>query len=398
MKQGRAKISIGRRDFEDVLGRPDRLTQQGVQSTSHSFSCLRSQSPPSWRHTEPTTESKAQLPSVTPWPVRLWDAQLGARPRTWDRTGLLAHAPFMCKYTPTDPRTSDSLPVLIPLLRENILSTSASATVIALDQTLLALRQVNVHRTGTPDVLFVGAMSGVFDAAGLGARVSVKSGGGAISVFAFPPGRSVESLLQALSLPSMIIAPILTAIAAAAWPTHRVRHDVDAPVLAPKDASALLRHDSSPALLFSVLVLALAELRCAGTARAAGKGATYVRRRSIPNDSSSGGDGDSRVSIPFPRAVSGEYGGAPSLSSFNTPLQSQSPSFDRAPFNELLSGNVNSPLPLLRRGRFQSEVDGESLRRRPHPNSYDQFGAKPWRSRFESMVNLSVVRRRAQAI
>ncbi|KAH9056269.1 hypothetical protein EDB87DRAFT_1687712 [Lactarius vividus] len=297
-----------------------------------------------------------------------------------------------------DPRTSDSLPALIPLLRENILSTSAFATVIALDQTLLALRQVNVHRTGTPDVLLVRAMPDAFDAAGLDARVSVNSGGGAISEFAFPPGCRVDSLLQALSLPPMIIVPILTAVAAAAWPTHRVRHGVDAPVLAPKDASTLLRHDSSPALLLYVLVLALAESHCTGTALAAGKGATYVRRRRIPNDSSSGRDGDTRVSIPFPCAVSGEYGGAPSLSSFNTPSQSQSPSFDHAPSNELPSGNVNSPLSLLPRGWFQSEVDGERLRRRPHLNSYDQFGAKPWGSRFESMVNLSVARRRVQAI
>jgi hypothetical protein len=44
------------------------------------------------------------------------------------------------------------------------------------------------------------------------------------------------------------------------------------------------------------------------------------------------------------------------------------------------------------RGRFQSEVDGSSSRRRrPRPNSYDEFGIQPMRrSRFESMVNLGV--------
>ncbi|KAH9028033.1 hypothetical protein EDB83DRAFT_2179751, partial [Lactarius deliciosus] len=41
-------------------------------------------------------------------------------------------------------------------------------------------------------------------------------------------------------------------------------------------------------------------------------------------------------------------------------------------------------------GRFQSEVDGASSRRRPRSNSYDEFGAKPRRSLFESMVNLGV--------
>jgi len=42
------------------------------------------------------------------------------------------------------------------------------------------------------------------------------------------------------------------------------------------------------------------------------------------------------------------------------------------------------------RGRFQSEVDGASWHCRPRPNSYDEFGAKPRRSCFESMVNLGV--------
>jgi hypothetical protein len=53
------------------------------------------------------------------------------------------------------------------------------------------------------------------------------------------------------------------------------------------------------------------------------------------------------------------------------------------------TSSANSPS-LIPRGRFQSEVDGSSSRRRPRPNSYDEFGAKPRRSRFESMVNLGV--------
>ncbi|KAH9041218.1 kinase-like domain-containing protein [Lactarius pseudohatsudake] len=124
----------------------------------------------------------------------------------------------------------------------------------------------------------------------------------------------------------------------------------------------------------------------------------YVPRRSSPDDGGSGGDGDSLVLIPFPRAVSGEYGGASSSSPFNTPLQSQSPSFDPvecATSNErgaslTTPGNVDSPSSLLPRGRFQSEVDGANSRRRPRLNSYDGFGAKPRRSRFESVVNLGV--------
>ncbi|KAH8996585.1 kinase-like domain-containing protein, partial [Lactarius deliciosus] len=195
----------------------------------------------------------------------------------------------------------------------------------------------------------------------------------------------------------MAIAPPLAAAAAAAAarrPTHRARHSVDAPVLAPKDASALLHRDSSPDA--ASLGLGPSPGRVAlrrNSTRSGQRSGIYVPRRSSPDDGGSGGDGDSLVPIPFPRAVSGEYGGAPSSSPFNTPSQSQSPSFDpveRAPSNERASGNINSPSSLLPRGRFQSEVDGASSRRRPRPNSYDEFGAKPRRSRFESMVNLGV--------
>ncbi|KAH9022700.1 kinase-like domain-containing protein [Lactarius pseudohatsudake] len=88
--------------------------------------------------------------------------------------------------------------------------------------------------------------------------------------------------------------------------------------------------------------------------------------------------------------MSGKYRGAPSSSPFNTPSQSQSLSFDpveRATSNErgaslTTSGNVNSCR------RFSRE--GGSKARRPRQNSYDEFGAKPRRSRFESMVNLGV--------
>ncbi|KAH8997822.1 hypothetical protein EDB86DRAFT_2828677 [Lactarius hatsudake] len=240
-------------------------------------------------------------------------------------------------------------------------------------------------------------IQGEFGAADLGVSASINSSAGAISASASPPGGSVESLLQASSFPSTAIAPPLAAAAAAAAarrPTHRARHSVDAPVLAPKDASALLHRDSSPDA--TSLGLGPSPGRIAlrrNSTRSGQRSGIYVPRRSSPDDGGSGGDGDSLILIPFPRAVSGEYGGALSSSPFNTPSQSQSPSFDpveRAPSNERTSGNVNSPSSLLPRGRFQSEVDGASSRRRPGSNSYDEFGAKPRRSRFESMVNLGV--------
>ena len=251
---------------------------------------------------------------------------------------------------------------------------------------------------------------GEFAAADLGVSASVNSSAGAVSASASPSRGSVESLLQASSLPTAVIAPPLAAAAAAAAarrPTHRARHSVDAPVLGPKDANAFLRRDSSPDT--SSLGLGPSPGRVAlrkNSTRGGQRSGIYVPRRSSPGDGGGsdggGGDGDSLVPIPFPRAVSGEYGGAPSSSSFNTPSQSQSPSFDpveRAPSNERGagspasgsgSGNASSPSSLLPRGRFQSEVDGASSRRRPRPNSYDEFGAKPRRSRFESMANLGV--------
>ena len=72
-------------------------------------------------------------------------------------TGLLALAlsPLVRKYTATD------IPALLPLLRKNLLSAPASrptststVTVTALDWTLPAQRQLDIH-TDPPDILLV---------------------------------------------------------------------------------------------------------------------------------------------------------------------------------------------------------------------------------------------------
>ncbi|KAH9019349.1 hypothetical protein EDB83DRAFT_2435051 [Lactarius deliciosus] len=54
-------------------------------------------------------------------------------------------------------------------------------------------------------------------------------------------------------------------------------------------------------LLLSVLALALAESHCTGTARGGQRSGTYVPRRTSPDDSGIGGDGDSLVPIPARR-------------------------------------------------------------------------------------------------
>ncbi|KAN0138154.1 hypothetical protein V8E53_004043 [Lactarius tabidus] len=190
-----------------------------------------------------------------------------------------------------------------------------------------------------------------------------------------PPRDSVDSLSLSSSFPSAGISHPLAAAAAAAAarrPTHRARHSVDAPVLAPKD---LLRRDSSPDPSSLGLGPSPGRVTLRRISTRNGRSGTYVPRRSSPEDGGSSG------AHPVPRAVSGE-----SPSPFNTPSQ-----FQKSQSREVVdpleragsTSSANSPS-LIPRGRFQSEVDGSSSRRRPRPNSYDEFGAKPRRSRFES--------------
>lgn len=241
-----------------------------------------------------------------------------------------------------------------------------------------------------------------------------------------PPNLLGSSLSSSWSQPS----PLATR-----RPTHRARHSVDTPMLAPKDSLFALPRDSSPdsAMLGGGSGL-LAQQSSSSSSRmmlrrnSARGGITgqrngiYVPRRSSPENNSanggSGGGGDNNngdppfaAAVPFPRAVSGEYvlPSPSSLNAFCSPL-SLSDSVverERSIHNSVGSGGSGSAvggggggssasgsthLPPTPRGRFQSEVDGASSRRpRPRPNSYDEFGAKPSRrSRFESMVNLGV--------
>ena len=71
--------------------------------------------------------------------------------------------------------------------------------------------------------------------------------------------------------------------------------------------------------------------------------------------------------VPFPRTVSGDHNGPSALeTTHGALLQSR-----------------------LTRGRFQSE--DASTRRKPRPNSFDELGGKPNRSRIESMISLGGV-------
>jgi hypothetical protein len=196
---------------------------------------------------------------------------------------------------------------------------------------------------------------------------------------------------------------------AARRPSHRARHSVDTPVLPSRDF--LLPRDSSPdAAAFGSGFAASSRVALRRSSTRGGiagqRNGVYVPRRSSPDDAASrgGGDNDPFVAVPFPRAVSGPGDHVPSLISLNAPPSLLSDSIERTSSHERSigpstgsgsaatlgidgGGSTQAPPP---RGRFQSEVDGASSRRRPRPNSYDEFGAKPRRSRFESMVNLGV--------
>ncbi|KAJ6610201.1 hypothetical protein B0H10DRAFT_2225214 [Mycena sp. CBHHK59/15] len=143
-------------------------------------------------------------------------------------------------------------------------------------------------------------------------------------------------------------------------PTHRARHSIDSPVLLPKD-SIMRRDDSPDGVPSGSRVLPRRHSAKPGMQR----NGSLVPRSSL--DDSREHSNDSLV--PFPRTASGDHSPAGS-----SPPDSASPLNDR---------------PRPPRGRFQSDIEGTS-RRRPRPSSYDELGAKPSRSRFESMMNLGV--------
>ncbi|GLB41928.1 putative STE STE11 cdc15 protein kinase [Lyophyllum shimeji] len=145
-------------------------------------------------------------------------------------------------------------------------------------------------------------------------------------------------------------------------PTHRARQSVDAPILMPKELR--LGRDTSPDGAASGqggrIIIRRHSTRPGGPQR----NAVYLGSH---NEDSADSGSDSPV--PFPRTVSGEHGGTPS------PVSGPSSLDDR---------------PRVIRGRFQSDINDSSARLRPRPISHDELGAKPMRSRFESMVNLGV--------
>ncbi|KAH9940903.1 Pkinase-domain-containing protein [Epithele typhae] len=162
-------------------------------------------------------------------------------------------------------------------------------------------------------------------------------------------------------------------------PTHRARHSVDAAGggLLPKES--ILRRDSSPDASGSPPRRII--LRRSSSKAPSNRNGIY-----IPRQEGSVSPEGSDSPVPFPRTVSGEHSAPTGALVFPT---SSSP--DDARDLDPASPSSAPDRPRLPRGRFQSEVDAASARRKPRPNSFDEYGAKPpRRSRFESMVNLGV--------
>lgn len=159
-------------------------------------------------------------------------------------------------------------------------------------------------------------------------------------------------------------------------PSHRSRHSLDtSPTLLPKDS--LLGGgptiDDRTAPLASKVILPRRVSQ--------GRNPSLLGRSSLDNEGRPVLDG----SIPFPRTTSGSGD------------QSKQ---NHVPSDPAMLAEINKPQaaekPKLVRGRFQSEIDGSSSRRK-HPISHDGSGQNPRRSRFESMVNLGVATSTASA-
>ncbi|KAL5536788.1 CDC15_1 [Sanghuangporus sanghuang] len=146
-------------------------------------------------------------------------------------------------------------------------------------------------------------------------------------------------------------------------PLHRPRHSIDAPVLRPKEPPFIRDRDNSNGGPEGASSSRIIPKRT----NSANRHGVYVPRgdSASPNPSP---DASVSARVPFPRAVSGEH-----------------------PVNAEISATTAAASAAQQsrysRGRFQSDVDAGS-RRRPRPNSYDELGAKPHRSRIESMVSI----------
>ena len=160
-------------------------------------------------------------------------------------------------------------------------------------------------------------------------------------------------------------------------PSHRSRHSLDtAPSLPPKD-SVFGRDASSDDRTAPPASKVILPRRVSQ-----GRSPNLLGRSSLDSEGRPVLDGH----IPFPRTIS---------------ASGDQPKQNNAYSEPSVVAEINKPQvmekPKLVRGRFQSEIDGSSSRRKRLPTSHDGTGQNPGRSRFESMVNLGVVTSTASA-
>ncbi|KAI5120381.1 hypothetical protein M0805_006903 [Coniferiporia weirii] len=149
---------------------------------------------------------------------------------------------------------------------------------------------------------------------------------------------------------------------------NRPRHSLDAPALLPKEIAFPREHTPSPSADGGAPSSNSGSRVVLRRNSSANRSGVYVPRSDSASPVPAPETGGARV--PFPRAVSGEHPGILDASTAATSAAGSMAQQNR-----------------LARGRFQSDVDA-GTRRRPRPNSYDELGAKPHRSRIESMVSL----------
>ena len=164
-------------------------------------------------------------------------------------------------------------------------------------------------------------------------------------------------------------------------PTHRARHSVDTPSQALQRTDSLRPRDASPDGSVSPPRRIVPRRTSARTSQ--NRHGIYIPRTDSDDSPAPGSPASDELPVPFPRRVSG--GGDLSI---GTP-PSQGVHFPPE-LEKVHSGSSQlsqDDRPRLPRGRFQSDIDGTSARRKPRPQSYDDAGAKP-RSRIESMMNM----------
>lgn len=150
--------------------------------------------------------------------------------------------------------------------------------------------------------------------------------------------------------------------------THRARQSLDSPGLLPKESPH--SRDSSPSGLSSSPGRVMLR-RNSTKSNMVNKNTVYVSSRIDP-EKPQRSTGDPLV--PFPQ-TSGDRGSPPRG---DDPLGV-------------------SDKPRVPRGRFRSDIDSSSARRRDRPDSADGKGPKPGRARIESMMNLGADSRNASA-